>query len=412
MYIYRTSEWKKVPPPSGWTWDLPFDIQKRGRKFRPDPTWDISAQVSRTGGNYYVSKTGNDTTGNGLSWETSWKTLVKASTALTNIDNACLYVGAGRYGWNEAGTSFNLTRNKSIIGVGQVVIDNALPLTWTLTSGRQYTYEATYAGPAGAVVDWNHLNDDGTPIRYDQKTTINDVEATAGSYMTTSNSPWVTYVHTLDNNTPNSDVRPVFAGTWTMGTNATNIYLENLIFIQQRLVINASLGTSTLYMKNCRVLYSYISFTGNTAYFRDCLYRGYITSDSAQMDLVGGSGHKLVEIDCEGSYAGGINYFGSNATTNHTNGQNVIINGEYHHTYGPPIGFILNGKCWLLGTYSHDNLATSQNYYSFQLEESVVYLDCCRSSGSVRDIGNSNANPVYVRNFIGSSTNNGPVSNY
>ena len=90
-------------------------------------------------------------------------------------------------------------------------------------------------------------------------------------------------------------------------------------------------------------------------------------------------------------------------------GRTVIINGEFHHTYGPPVGLITDGQCWLLGVYSHHNLASS-NQSNYLLDQTVAYLDCCDSSDSPIDI--AAASTVYVRDFDGDASNTGDVQTY
>ncbi|MCZ7554601.1 MAG: hypothetical protein M5U05_18820 [Anaerolineales bacterium] len=361
-----------------------------------------------------MSKSGNDTTGDGLTWETAWKTVTKAYTALGSTPNVCIFIGEGIWGWNDGWSNATQSVTRSFVGVGNVEIDTYYIVNpYSLTTGKMYTYESTgLVGPISSVLDYGHRDSDGIPSLYATKTTIDDVEATAGSFYYDTVAK-ILYVHTLNESAPDANVRSQYMGSNFLSTNVSGVqlYAENFKVYRTPTSISSSGGIT--YLNNVHLGYIGMSFTNNTtAILRDCSWRSSLKMGVAtQEDLLYGSAAKIIEIDCEGSYSGGSTYIGSNATTNHDAGENVIINGEYHHTYGPPIGFIGNGKCWLLGTYSHDNLATSANYYSYQLDEAVAYLDCCRSSGSVKDIGPM-SEIVHVRDFIGGATSDASLVAY
>lgn len=404
--LFGGNRWKTVQKPTAnFDW-IPFEIQKLGKQFRVSPSWDISAQVPRIGGTYYVAKTGNDTTGNGLSWATAWKTIAKAVSVINSIENCVVYIGEGMYGWGESVPYILGSTNRSFIGVGNVVIDDALPLTWSLTAGKTYTYEATYGGPASTIVDWDNIDSDGDPLRYVNVASIDAVESTPGSTYHTSAAPWITYCHPINNQAPSSQIRAAYGGSFQTNTANKSIYLENLTTINYS--VASGYANAPIYAKNVRFLYSECG--GAVQIYQECRYKGYFTSDGAQRDLVGGTDVKIIQIDCTGKNSGGSAYIGSNVSTNHGSGQTLIINGDYSNTYGPPIGLIGTGYYWLLGVTSHDNLATSSNYYSFQLQGTDVYLDTCTSYGSTKDIGATGT--VHVRNFTGASSNDGTIVNY
>jgi len=401
-----------IPIPTGWDWTLPFKVYKDSATGTFNiGSWDISAQVPRTGGSYYVSKSGNDTTGNGLSWDTAWKTVAKAITALVAVDYPCIYVGAGKYGYNEC--PWGINKNISIVGIGQVVIDSALPYTWSLVSGKTYTYTATYGGPCSMVFDWGTLDDDGYPTVYEKKTSADDVEGTPGSFYINTSAPYDAYIHTLDGTTPDADVRASYGVGIIGATSAVKTYIENIFFAGTRIGTLAS--GAELYAKDIIDIQTAtaLSITASTAFLQGCFFRGFFSSDSAARDLVaGGNSAKIAMIDCGGDTTGGSSYEGSNIVTNH-DGRSVIIGGEFSNSYGPPIGLIkLAGTAqnWLLGVYSHHNLQTASNYYSYQLS-GTSYLDTCRSSDSTKDIGGSGAT-VYVRDFTAGATSDATLVAY
>ena len=70
--------------------------------------------------NYYVSKDGDDSTGDGLSWETAWKTLSKAA-ASNVINRDTLHVGQGVYTADGLWAGINYA--PEILGYGVCVFD-------------------------------------------------------------------------------------------------------------------------------------------------------------------------------------------------------------------------------------------------------------------------------------------------
>ena len=76
MMMAAGGGWVDVTPPTGWTWSLPFTVQKRGRTFRIKDGWTIDANRP-TGKAYYVATNGNDTN-DGLTAVTALRKLLTA----------------------------------------------------------------------------------------------------------------------------------------------------------------------------------------------------------------------------------------------------------------------------------------------------------------------------------------------
>lgn len=101
----------------------------------------------------YVSKNGNDSTGNGLAWATAYLTIGKALSTLSSSQTATIYVGAGTYAeevWID-------TCPVTLIGMG-------VPGAATHTAGT------TIAAPSDArncinIIGGNPHSVDGTAIR-------------------------------------------------------------------------------------------------------------------------------------------------------------------------------------------------------------------------------------------------------
>lgn len=382
---------------------LPFLIYYNNGGTFSIGSWDISAQVSRAGGTYYVTKAGNDITGNGLTEGTAWKTLTKAWTALAAVPNACVKVGVGRYGWSDGGLTATATaitgRSLVPLGDGTVVMDAMFDPggAWALTGGQTYTFQKNYAVPVVNVLDFGTLDANDDPTPYTLKTSVAEVEALAGSYYQAGG---VLYVHSLDEVSPDADVRPQYSGNTTpkVAVNDIDTYWEGIRFYNliPSFIANAGSNTGKVYFKDCRFMFQPtqpIAITGYTAILQSCQYAHFTASDQITGNAGSGNVAKIAEIDCTGWDAGVSGSGGLNATTNHGAGINVIVNGEYYNTYGSPVGFIGGGKAWILGTNIHDDLSAGD--YTLLLQENA-WLDQVTLSGNTNDINTDTT--VYIKN--------------
>src|SRR5688500_5964140 len=113
MHHNRTPEWRKVTPPSGWSWTLPFTIQKRGRKFRPDASFNIQTRAGITVAKPYYVKTDGSDAADGLSWSTAKKSL---STVLGLADVDRIHIAKGYYYRNISWSGVTPGRSVEVIG--------------------------------------------------------------------------------------------------------------------------------------------------------------------------------------------------------------------------------------------------------------------------------------------------------
>jgi hypothetical protein len=407
-----------VPIPSAnFSW-VPFAVHKIGGVFQPAPGWALSSMIDQSGGDRYVGKGGNDTTGNGLTYATRWLTISKGLT--DTPANGRVLVYAGKYGWSDgAPTASWPARNISLVGMeAGVYLDSYYTSSWSLTTDQTYTYQTAFAvGAPSFVFDYGTLLSDGAPTAYTLMTSIATVEAAAGSYWWSSD---VLYVRPLEAGTPDADVRPSYAGgrcvTFGAGADNQKAYVENITCCGlSNLMGNASAaGGSASYFKTCKFFYPNVGiafeFKGTDGILQDC----HVAYKAAAVDLISGTALntvicRIIEINCtvhDVGIATGTQSW--NCTTNHGAGKNLIINGDYSRSYGRPIGFINDGECWMLGTYSHHSLATDGpggSNANYQLDESLCYMDNCKGDNST--YGFTNAHAIYARNFVGDITDSG-----
>jgi hypothetical protein len=397
-----------VDQPSASFSFLPFSVYKTGGTFNVG-SWEIADQVPKTTVRY-VNKSGSDTTGDGTSVASAWKTLTKAWTTLNATDNACVYVGAGTYGWSDGGfndTTWGRT-GRSLVATGNVVLDSYLTCTFALSAGQTYTYEAIQANPINAVLDYGTLDSNGDPTAYVAKSSIAEVEALAGSYYYKNTVTKTLYVHTLENNTPDVDVRPQYSGNFSIKITVSNLtaYMEGIKCYHTAInvVNNASPNTGILYFKNCRWMHNstILKVNGYTAYFKGCQWAHSISGiDGLISDVANTVVAKICTIDCTSWDFGVTGDTTMNCLTNHNGGINVVINGEYSLANGGNIACIGSGAAWLLGVNSHDcALGSGINDDNYQFQENA-WLDTCTSSGSTYDISVDTGHTIYIRNFSG-----------
>lgn len=406
------SEWIDVETPPGWTWSLPFIIEQKGTTFRPNTSWTVSSMVTQTGGDRYVGK-GGDNGNDGLTYATRWLTVSKAIADAPA--NGRVYISAGKYGWSDGGPNNTAWgKNLSLIAseAGVYFDATANPGSWSLTSGKTYTYQGGILFDPLYVFDYGTLAADGSPTSYTRQASVDDVEANAGSFYYASN---VVYVRPLEAGSPDADVRVQYSGSGLVNFTADNrkVYLQGITACcLKSYAAKSSSGGSLVAMEDCKIFYPNngvaINLAGVDGIFRDCIY----ARNNYAADLLYASGCNVIEIDCQGYNTGIAPDTSYNATTNHTAGKNVIIGGEYYDCRGPNVGFINDGECWLLGVNSHDSVGVSEFNANYQLNEAIAYLDTCSGSDSTYDF--NIAADVYVRDFDGaaSKTGTGTVQSY
>lgn len=406
-------QWHTVIAPAGWTWSLPLTIKQNGRNFQVSG-WTID-QSRPTGKKYYVSMTGNDAN-DGLAVDDA-HALRKVSTAIAKPDVDEIYIKTGYYGLTNGWTGIgNPARSMSIIALGgRVQLGTfAEGLTWTADGNA---YKCTRSNVLKvADITQSDVNGDYTFL-----TLVADSDtckATPGSWYTDNVTVWV---RTIDSRLPTYTVRCFFSNVALAGkctTASVTLYMENIDFEGgvSGSVFSLSGASQTDYLNNCT--FKYASPNGNgllinnsiTAYLKDCIASAN-TLDGFNYTSGAGGSPSVCEINCTGRNNGTAGDVSDNGSTCHAATKMVRIMGNYYSCVGRCVHDVGTGQSWLLGSYSRLSAASPQlaNFGcgTGVLDTRTMWLDCCRSSGSVEDIEVVIGCTVNIRNFIGDAVNSG-----
>jgi hypothetical protein len=121
-------------------------------------------------------------------------------------------------------------------------------LVWTSYGGGVYTTTHQYAI---GVYDSKVLDEYNNAKKYEKKTTILDVQSTAGTWCKDGTT---LYVHTLDGAKPlnDSDIKVLWSGGITLNPNATNTYYFEGITFEFNDTPALFVNAGTLLFKNCK----------------------------------------------------------------------------------------------------------------------------------------------------------------
>lgn len=398
--------WSSVSAPdAAFSW-LPFTIQQRGRKFRPDPAWSISGSRP-TGKAYYVATDGSDAN-SGLD---AAHPLRKINTAIGKADVVEVYVAAGVYGDTNGLWSSAVTKNISIMSYGGRAILGACRegLSWARQADPNALVFGATCGAISTVYDHKNLNAYGDASKLTAVADVATVQATPGSYVRVSTT---LYVRTIDDRTPDADLRTVNGGV-NVFSGAITVYLENIDF-EGGADFTAAAGPAspTVYVNNCTFKYepsnNVVDAIGATVYYLNCLASaGY--KDGFAYAAGSGAVSYGVEINCIGRDNGTGGAHTNQGSTGHSGCCIVRVGGEYMRNDGPGVEEIdAATRSWNLGIYCHDStLPTNPMNYRYTTSTMKVWLDKCRSSGATYDISASTGVTVYTRQFVGAATNTG-----
>ncbi|MED3974613.1 hypothetical protein P4639_14565 [Priestia megaterium] len=390
---------KEITPPSGLGYTPPFKVYRDNLGIYTDFTIE---KYKNTGGqDYYVTNNGSDSN-DGKSWSTAFSSMSKA---LSMADVGTIYVKFDLYDRNRGLSAVTITKSVNIIAVGGKVIFSAHnSLTWSLTSGQTYTYQAARS-TVDAVWDAKTVDELGDYKMLTKRTSIAEVEANAGSWYTDGTT---LYVHTHDNRIPDTFIRAYLAvpnGVINSGT--AKVYLEGVTFeggIEPLKVTNGNTSSMpAVYAKKCKFKYGTQSngatIQGADSFFVDC--------EAARNNLDGFNYHIYnnlkgipVEINCVGRNNGYTTQDNNNGTTTHDAITSVRINGTYNKNKGPNVADVGAGKSWVVNSLGHTSTATTdvQNT-NFQID-GLMWLDGCDSYNSPYDIATTTASSaLYVRDL-------------
>lgn len=367
----------RVAFPSWWTWTAaPINFFYDGYRFTHD--FDIAAWMPAAGTTYYVNhSTGHDTSNNGLSEGAQFKSLNKALNTIASGDTiVCTdrLTDASKGLIYRDGASGHLavnTRIRKSVTIkakypGEVTLTSASALTYSLTAGRTYTYQAARSN-VGNVVDVSRGKAFGLPgVELVKKTSVADVEATPGSWYLESNT--TLYVHTFDNTAPDNQkvIAPLLVEMLWADSTTQDIVVAydgiNVLGPYNGLMFEAKAGGHVdVRLNNVRSDFSVginaqsnaFNFYGvRTAYIVNCHATGgnkdgfnYTSVDTSD---VARDVPQVIEIGCTAHSLGLKNLISGannthNGSTGHLGSKIIRYGGKYYATQGAPLADVQTG---------------------------------------------------------------------
>ena len=360
--------------PNGITsrWAIPFNIYEQGRTYTTDFNFD---GIMPIGTAVYVTKTGNDTTGNGTSGN-PYRTLAKADAVGATI----IYIGAGIWDRTDGfAANYNPTRHISLIskdGPGKAILTRAVvgnTLSWVQQSSPNNNVYLATRSSVGSIIDLtaprragNYMKDgvNLVPIALSKQTSIANCQANPGSWYLTGSS---LYVCTFDGRPPDANILVNLVENILAPTNNVNIWVDGIegwgdSFARH---IPATVNSNFWAWRN-----SASRFCQSTANLLNisnvdvCYSFGCEVSD--QLNTYDGFNYhnslstttKFIEVNCT-AYRCGANDGGKNdnGSTAHDNVVGVRLNGDYESTWGPSVADTLGARTVNLGvTAGNSNL--------------------------------------------------------
>lgn len=386
-------DWKSVVPPTGWTWTLPFTIQRMGSVFRVDPNFVLQTYAGITvTTTYYVDKATGSDSNTGLSWAQAFKTFFNVVRNCTDVDR--VYVKPGWYFYDEA-WSWYRDRHMEIIGVGSGVyltsdVYDELGAFTLDTTHYEFTVPAAYT--LTDVQDALTLNSFGDPTSLTNVANEAAVEATGGTWCQTGTT---LFIHNFGDREPDTNNRYYRAGyaNLTVTTDKT-LYVENITFAPGFYYVPSAAATAaTVYFKDV-VAQSYIFQGQNEIILQNCRAKS-ATGDCYNYKESSEVIPKVIEIDCEGYNisTGGADQ----ASTCHDGVQIVRINGVYHDVSGQCIADVdATTNSWNLGCEIYNSRVTLEGVYS----GGTMWLDRCNIHDVITDLENEAATTIYTLQVI------------
>lgn len=359
-------------------WTPSFNIYENGRTYTTD--FDIST-VEPTGTTYYVTKAGNDTTGDGSSGS-PYRTLAKAYTEGADV----VMVGDGV--WNRSdgfAANFNPNRDFAVkaINKGKAIITRAeAGLSWTQQGSPNSDVYLTSRSAVRTVIDTTAAGrsgetlKDGTtpvPIPLESVGSVAACQAQAGSYFTSGSN---LYVHTHDSREPDADVLVLLVENIWAPTGDITIYLEGYEGWGDSAVrlIPSTNNTAILAWKD-----SASRFGGSTAdqfetnnisevYSINCECTDNEQSDAFNYhaDQIGLTTRiNALEVNCRSRRNGNTGASNDNGSTCHDNCNIIRLNCDHQESYGPTYADVLGAYSLNFGCTGGNSLATGTNQSAF-----------------------------------------------
>lgn len=312
-----------------------------------------------TGTNYYVGYDGASDTNDGLTEQTSWKTI---SHAVDNgSDTGRVYINAGDY-WKENcwAKTFGMPNGQAYIADGVVNIwgcaeDDTLnfALDGTYTNTYSWTTDEVFNVLDGSLHN-SYLDDISTNLpdlgRMTQQSSIDLVNSTANSWCYISGK---LYVRTHDDRAPDIDIKVMTHEVNRMGSDNASEYWQGVNFVGVEVSPSSffKAGTVTQY----KVHQGYTGGASNTA-VGNAIDAYMIREDciviSGNDDLISGRGTiNILDINCiaaDAPVAGS-----TNCSTFHDNVNGIRLGGQYYDASSKVVGNIQSGLALHVGVNSY-----------------------------------------------------------
>ena len=397
--------WEDVDVPDAAFNYLPFTVQRNGRRFRAETTFDLQTHANITvTKTYYVDKsTGNDAN-TGADWANALKTI---GVALAKSDVDRVVCRNGRWLKSEMGTL--PARDVEIIGAGDAVLTNDRINSvgsWTAVDNH---YEAVAGSSVfvGFAFDFLYADALGLAQWLTQVATIAECDATPGSWYfnyTAPNSPVA--VHLSDGRAPDADL--MLGETFLLAPTADNriYYMENLdLYGGMRLRNSSSTGGLKVYFNDCKIWGPHTIEGVTEIVYKDVTAKslGDVFNYTARNTVVSNT----VEIDCQITNIS--NTTSDQASTAHLASNTVRINGRYYETGGQCIADVNSSKTWMLGSEMHTSRINEVGFYM----DGNAWLDHCFIHDVATDI-EATTGTTSIRELIsgGNFTGAGSVVEY
>jgi hypothetical protein len=357
--------------------------------------FDVAERVQSLGGiDYYVDGI------NGLDTNAGTKIspFKNIRTALAKTDVGTIWLKGGQ-SYNRASINGMITKNINIRAYeGVPVLGWYDSLTYTLSSGQTKTYQANRSA-VQRVIDLK-FSDGEDELEYTKKTSVAEVEASAGSWYTDGT---ILYIHTKDDRQPDSNILPFLSGgNLKIALDVTYVYLEGIKIYggDNPVQYNSSSTQAEILLKDCHLKFAGVDngleAIGAKLYIAQNCIAARNPMDGFNYHASGTAIPNFIEIDCIGRNNGNVS--GSdNGTTAHDGVKGIRLRGMYYRNNGGNVADVgANTETWNLGCTAFESLQTSD--FLITNGAAKMWLDHCKGYGSTNalDVGDATAS-VYVR---------------
>lgn len=343
---------------------------------------------------YYVDPINGNNSNDGLTKETALRDGYSAITK-SDVDIIIILNNGGRKDAFKSDLTVDrdITIKADTPGILVSTHEKNEDLGWTKTTDRTNTYETSmHSGEQTSVFDSSYIDDYGDYRELKEQSTVEDVDANAGSYAIVDD---FLYVHLHDSRPPDDKLK-VFLDTGGLrisSSSRSKIYIEGIHFEGGRAL--SLTGFSEVYLNNIKSKYASNSMNGGLQSLNNDLVISN-ESEIARNIKDGFNYHsndrietKAIEINCIGRHNGSSGDT-DNGSTMHDGGKIIRINGAYFKNKGPNVADVNdNMQSWNLGTVAHASTATMEEQntdFMASNGSAEMWLDKCVGYGSVNSV--------------------------